>query len=439
MAEEKKAVSVQEEARAAMQASDLRGKKRQFILWFAALILGGLLGWLGITPLNNLFNFVATVFTRLFQFVAVPTIALAVITTLAKLGAEKNTGRIFAHAVTYTLLTTIAAAAIGLALFLWIAPGNLPADVLGAGEANVPLQKLGSLSYYNHILSVIPNNLLKPFLDGNVLSVMLIAAAFGLGLAFMPRSENRTALLKVINGAQELLFTLIRGLLFILPVGILAFAGQLSAQIEAGVIVGALGKYTAVVLGSNAIQIFIVVPLFLLVRGLNPLYVFRKMAPALAVALFTKSSAGTLPVTLASAEQNLKVDPRVSRFVLPICTTINMNGCAAFILITSLFVMQNAGIDLSFGSMVLWLFIAVLAAIGNAGVPMGCYFLTLSLMSSIGAPIGLMGVILPIYTIIDMIETAENVWSDSSVCAMTDHDLAGKLDDDDAKAAPQLS
>ena len=439
MAETKKSPSVQEEARAAMQASDLRGKKRQFILWFAALILGGLLGWLGITPLNNLFNFVATVFTRLFQFVAVPTIALAVITTLAKLGAEKNTGRIFAHAVTYTLLTTIAAAAIGLALFLWIAPGNLPADVLGAGEANVPLQKLGSLSYYDHILSVIPNNLLKPFLDGNVLSVMLIAAAFGLGLAFMPRSENRTALLKVINGAQELLFTLIRGLLFILPVGSLALAGQLSAQIEAGVIVGALGKYTAVVLGSNAIQIFIVIPLFLLVRGLNPLYVFRKMAPALAVALFTKSSAGTLPVTLASAEQNLKVDPRVSRFVLPICTTINMNGCAAFILITSLFVMQNAGIDLSFGSMVLWLFIAVLAAIGNAGVPMGCYFLTLSLMSSIGAPIGLMGVILPIYTIIDMIETAENVWSDSSVCAMTDHDLAGKLDDDDAKAAPQLS
>ncbi|MCI6159297.1 MAG: dicarboxylate/amino acid:cation symporter [Selenomonadaceae bacterium] len=438
MAETKKTASVQEEAKAAMQRSNLRAKKRQFILWFAALILGGLLGWLGITPLNNLFNFVATVFTRLFQFVAVPTIALAVITTLAKLGAEKNTGRIFAHAVTYTLLTTIAAAAIGLALFLWIAPGNLPADVLGAGEANVPLQKLGSLSYYDHILSVIPNNLLKPFLDGNVLSVMLIAAAFGLGLAFMPRSENRTALLKVIDGAQELLFTLIRGLLFILPVGILAFAGQLSAQIEAGVIVGALGKYTAVVLGSNAIQIFIVIPLFLLVRGLNPLYVFRKMAPALAVALFTKSSAGTLPVTLASAEQNLKVDPRVSRFVLPICTTINMNGCAAFILITSLFVMQNAGIDLSFSSMVLWLFIAVLAAIGNAGVPMGCYFLTLSLMSSIGAPIGLMGVILPIYTIIDMIETAENVWSDSSVCAMTDHDLRGKLDEDVAEA-PQLS
>ena len=404
-------------------------QKRQLVLWFGALIVGAILGWLGIQALNDLFNFIATVFTRLFQFIAVPTIALAVITTLARLGAEKDTGRIFAHAVTYTLLTTISAAAVGLVLYLWIAPGNLPADIIGAGAADVPMQKLGSLSYYDHFLSVIPNNLLQPFLAGNVLSVMLIAAAVGLALAFMPKTENRAALLKVLLGGQELLFTLIRALLWALPLGILAFSAQLSAQIEAGVIVGALGKYTAVVLGGNAIQFFIVLPLFLVARGHNPIHVFKKMAPALAVALFTKSSAGTLPVTLASAESRLKVNPTVSRFVLPICTTINMNGCAAFILVTSLFVMQNAGFDLSIGTMITWLFIAVLAAVGNAGVPMGCYFLTLSLMSSIGAPLGLMGVILPIYTIIDMIETAENVWSDSSVCAMTDHDLKGQLED----------
>ena len=241
--------------------------------------------------------------------------------------------------------------------------------------------------------------------------------------------------MKALHGAQELLFTLIRALLYVLPVGILAFAAQLSAQIEAGVIVGALGKYTAVVLGGNIIQFFIILPLFLLVRGLNPLHVFRKMAPAVAVALFTKSSAGTLPVTLASAEKNLKVNPTVSRFVLPICTTINMNGCAAFILVTSLFVMQNAGFEITLGTMVTWLFVAVLAAVGNAGVPMGCYFLTLSLMSSLGAPLGLMGVILPIYTIIDMIETAENVWSDAAVCAMTDHDLEGTLDDEEVHPA----
>lgn len=403
-----------------------QNNKSQFIIWMGALVVGAVLGYMGIKPLNDLFNFIATVYTRLFQFIAVPTIALAVITTLAALGSKKETGQIFGHAVVYTFLTTVCAAGIGLAIYFWVAPGNLPAEVVGSGMSNVP-QNLGKLSYYEHILNVIPNNLLQPFLAGNVLSVMLIAAAMGLGLAFMPKTENREALLKAVLGFQELLFTLIKALLFVLPVGILAFAGQLSAQIEAGVIVGALGKYTLVIMASNCVQFFIVLPIFLLARGLNPIDVFKKMSPAIAVALFTKSSAGTLPVTMASAEQNLKVNKAVSRFVLPICTTINMNGCAAFILITSIFVMQNAGFELSMSTMLTWLLVSVLAAVGNAGVPMGCYFLTLSLMSGIGAPIGIMGIILPIYTIIDMVETAENVWSDSCVCAMTDHDLKGKI------------
>ena len=99
-----------------------------------------------------------------------------------------------------------------------------------------------------------------------------------------------------------------------------------------------------------------------------------------------------------------------------------MNGCAAFILVTSLWLMQNGGIELTWQTILLWVFLSVFSAVGNAGVPMGCYFLTLSLAAGTGAPIGIMGIILPIYTIIDMIETAENVWSDSCVCAMTNRD-----------------
>ena len=419
--------NLQEQAQSIIQASRQQGNGKNFLLWLGALILGAILGWVGPAPLISFFDFIATVFTRLFQFIAVPTIALAVITTLSGLGARKETRKIFARALTYTLLTTFSAALVGLLLYLWIEPSNLPAEAIGAGASAVPLDKVGSLSYTEHFLKVIPNNLLQPFLAGNVLSVLFIAASAGLGLAFMPESENRAVLLKGIAGLQELLFTLIRGLLYILPFGILAFSAQLSAQIEAGVIVGALGKYVAVVMGGNLIQFFLVLPIFLAIRGLNPIQVMRKMSPAIAVALFTKSSAATLPVTLATAEENLKVNPTVSRFVLPICTTINMNGCAAFILVTSLFVMQNAGFELTLPSMIAWVFVAVLAAVGNAGVPMGCYFLTLSLMSSMGAPLGLMGIILPIYAVIDMIETAENVWSDSCVCAMTDHDLKDKL------------
>ena len=183
----------------------------------------------------------------------------------------------------------------------------------------------------------------------------------------------------------------------------------------------------AVILGGNLIQFFIVLPLFLLARGLNPVRTLGRMMPAVLMALFTKSSAATLPVTMATAENRLGVSQKVLRFVLPICTTINMNGCAAFILVTSLFVMQNGGTVLTLPTMLLWLLIAVISAVGNAGVPMGCYFLTISLMSSMNVPVDLMGAILPISAIIDKIETTVNVWSDSSVSTMTAHDLRGKL------------
>ncbi len=200
-------------------------------------------------------------------------------------------------------------------------------------------------TYYNHILNVVPNNIVEPFAQGNVLSILIIAAAVGLALAFMKKSEEVQVLIKGIFGLQELLFTLIKALIWTLPVGIVAFAAQLSAQVEAGAIVGALGKYVAVILGGNAIQFFVVLPLFLLSQGVNPWRVLKAMSPAVLMALFTKSSAATLPVTMQSAEERLGVKPEVARFVLPI------------------------------------------------------------------------------FTIIDMVETAENVWSDSCVCAMTHNDL----------------
>lgn len=397
-------------------------QKRQLIIWLAALAVGAVLGILGVSAIDSAANFVASIYTRLFQLLAVPTIALAVSTTLAKFGDQKDTGRVFRHAVTYTLLTTFAASFVGLGLYLLIAPSNLPVEAFRSGIEAVPGQ-LEKMSYANHFLSIIPNNVVRPLLEGNVLSILLLAAAVGIALVKMPASEGKDLVIKGLNGLQELLFTLIRGLIWSLPLGIVAFAAQLSAQVSAGVVADSLGRYVAVVMGGNFIQFFIVLPLFLLARGLNPVKTLGRMMPAVLMALFTKSSAATLPVTMETAESRLGVSPKVSRFLLPICTTINMNGCAAFILVTSLFLLQNGGVELTVPTMLTWVVISVIAAVGNAGVPMGCYFLTLSLMTAQGAPIAILGIILPIYTIIDMVETAENVWSDSCVAAMTDHDI----------------
>ena len=394
------------------------------LVWIGALIVGAIIGLLQTGWLDDVMNFVATIYVRLFQLLAVPTIVLAVATTLTSLGKGQEAGRIFRHTISYTLLTTIVAAAVGLLLYVVIAPGQLDIKTV---ETDSPLSTPSTqLSYIDHLLTVIPNNIVKPFLEGNVLSLLLLAAAIGIALARMPETEQKTVVVKFLHGLQDLLFMMIRGLIWTLPVGIVAFAAQLSAQLNAGVIADSLGKYVAVVLGGNLLQFFVVLPLFLLLRGLNPIHTLSKMMPAVLMALFTKSSAATLPVTMETAEQRLGVQSKVARFVLPICTTINMNGCAAFILVTSLFVMQQGGITLTWTTMLTWLLISVVSAIGNAGVPMGCYFLTLSLMSGINAPVAVLGIILPIYTIIDMVETAVNVWSDSCVCAMTDHDLTDR-------------
>ena len=401
---------------------------KKTLIWIGALVVGAVLGVLGLGWLNATADFIAAIYTRLFQLLAVPTIVLAVITTFATFGS-KGSGRIFGHTLVYTLLTTFTAAVVGAILYVVVAPGNLPIETIHETEesavANSTLNTLhASSSYYDHILSVIPNNIIKPFLEGNVLSLLLLAFAMGIGLSKLPESENKSVVVKGLLGLQDLLFLLIRGLIWTLPLGIVAFSAQLSAQVSAGVVADSIGKYVLVVLGGNVIQFFVILPLFLLARGLNPLHVLGRMMPAVLMALFTKSSAATLPVTMQSAEERLGVRKDIARFVLPICTTINMNGCAAFILVTSLFVIQNGGEVLDLTTILLWILVSVISAVGNAGVPMGCFFLTLSLMSGIGAPVAILGIILPIYTIIDMVETAENVWSDSCVCAMTNRDLA---------------
>lgn len=407
-----------------MTHNTIRGKfnTKQVCLWISALLVGAILGLLGISWINSLSNFIATVFTRLFQLLAVPTIALAVASTLSSLGDHREAGRIFRNAVLYTLFTTLAAAAVSLFLYNLISPSKLPVDLVNIGGHDVPA-KLGQTSYYDHFLEVIPNNIVSPFLSGNVLSVLILATAVGLGLAKLPSSARKATVIQCLLGLQDLMSLLIHALIWALPLGIVAYAAQLSAQVSAGVVAESLGRYMAVIISGNIIQFAIVLPLFLLARGLNPFKIFRHQMPAVLMAFFTKSSAATLPVTIQCAEERMGAKSSVARFVLPICTTINMNGCAAFILVTSLFVMQNGGVTLTLGTMLVWLLIAVISAIGNAGVPMGCYFLTLSLMTGLHMPVGIMGIILPIYTIIDMVETAENVWSDSCVCAMVDHDL----------------
>ena len=159
--------------------------------------MGALLGLLGIGWLNTTMDFIATVYTRLFQLLAVPTIVLAVITTFATFGSQ-GSGRIFGRTLTYTLLTTFAAAAVGAILFVLVAPGNLPLEAINNSADYT--DSTPQTSYFDHLISIIPNNIVRPILEGNVLSLLLLAFAVGIGLSKLPESENKAVVVKGLSG-----------------------------------------------------------------------------------------------------------------------------------------------------------------------------------------------------------------------------------------------
>ena len=403
-------------------------KREQIILAFCylvAIVLGLVNGFWGSEFWQTMGEFISNIFIRLFRFIAIPIIAVSIISTLATISRSAESGKIFKHTIFYTLLTTILAASLAAVLFEVFAPANV--SMSGQQVQTDALNNIKGHSYFEYVESVIPDNVIAPFLSANVLSVLLIAAAVGIAIAKLPLgSKQQDLLITFFSGIQSVLFTIVTWIIKILPIGIFGFFTVLAMQMASGVALGGLGVYLTTVLMANFVQMLVILPAVLLIRGINPLRVAKGMLPALTVAFFSKSSAGTLPVTMSCAENNLGVKHPVSRFVLPICTTINMNGCAAFILITVVYLMQNAGADITLGTLLLWIVISTIAAIGNAGVPMGCFFLSASLLASMNVPILLMGVILPFYAVIDAIETTLNVWSDSNVAVLVNRDIYGK-------------
>ena len=366
------------------------------VAYFAAIALGVIVGVWGCEISRSVASFLSTVFIKLFKFISIPIIAVSIISTLASLSESQDSGRIFKHTIFYTLLTTLLAAGLAAILYVIFSPANVSMP----NEAAPEVAGIAKHSYLDYVQSVIPDNFLTPFQTANVLSVLLISLAVGIAISKLPvNSKPQEVIYNFMIACQQVLFIMVKWLIVILPLGIFGFVASLAQELSSGIQLGGLATYFIVVIAANLIQMFIVLPAFLLIKGINPIKVAK------------------------GAENNLHIHPEVSRFVLPICTTINMNGCAAFILITVIYLMQNAGIEITPVTMIIWIFIATIAAIGNAGVPMGCFFLSASLLASMNVPILLMGVILPFYAVVDMIETTLNVWSDSNVAAAVNKDL----------------
>lgn len=379
-------------------------------IYILMIALGVFSGLSDIAILKDAGLLISDVFIRIFKCISLPIIALSIIVTLSSYVSKASMGHVWKRSIFYTLSTTIIAASVSCLLYLVIKPSSIHGV-----EDNLLHSKTESISYAQHITGLIPSNIFSPFLEHQVMGVLMIGVFIGVAIRYIQEEQAKETITNFFKGAHGIFLVITNWVVKIIPLGLFGFITTTVVQLQEGMDIMALGGYLAVILLANVIQGFIILPIWLKSNNVNPFEAMKGMFPALSLAFFSKSSTGTLPVTMEMAEKNLKINPKISRFILPLCTSINMNGCAAFIFTTVIYLMQNNGVDISLGTMVLWIFVATIAAIGNAGVPMGCFFLSASLLASMNVPMALLGIILPFYSIIDMVETSLNVWSDACV------------------------
>jgi Na+/H+-dicarboxylate symporter len=400
---------------------------RGSLLYFIAILLGILSGSFDLPGLQALGAVISDLFIRMFKCISLPIIALSLIVTLSGYSAEAGMKKIWKRTLFFTLSTTVIAASVSALLYLLIRPSNLSltSETLAANTTQAK-------SYLDYLSGLIPTNIFSPFLEHQVMGVLFVGMLIGIAIRYIPEKKPRETITDFFKGIHGIFMVITKWIVTIIPLGLFGFISTTVVQLREGMALKGIGEYLAIVVLANLIQGFIILPAWLKFNRIKPYETMKKMLPALSLAFFSKSSAGTLPVTIETAEKNLNLPPKVSRLVLPLCTSLNMNGCAAFIFTTVIYLMQNNGMELSLATMALWVLIATLTAIGNAGVPMGCFFLSASLLASMNVPIGLLGIILPFYSLIDMVETALNVWSD--VCVAKVVSEKGLLDEANLKS-----
>ena len=348
------------------------------------------------------------VFMRLLKLVSLPIISFSLLATLTGMGKWSEIKNLGQHVIRYTVITTLLSAITAWTLYIIVEP-----EAAIQATAIPDMASIKDASYLNALLNIFPSNILQPFLEHNVMGVMFITVFLSFAVVQLP-SEKRDYLHQLFDSLFSAIMVIIRWITALMPFAVWAFIVEFTQEVQKGLKIGELASYLGIIIAANIIQAGVTLPLMLKKNGIPPLQAFKTMLPALSLAFFSKSSAAAMPLAMQCSHR-CGVSNKVSQFSFPLCTSINMNACAAFILITVLFVAENYGVHFTFLERILWIAMASIAAIGNAGVPMGCFFLSCALLTAMGVPITMMGVILPFYALLDMLESAINIWSDACV------------------------
>ena len=392
------------------------------------ILLGALLGILAgfglaqldsqsVLNLNSIYvaGMVGGLFIDLLKMVLVPLVFTSIAVGVANLRAHHNIHRVWVVTLIFSLSTMTLSVVIGVTAANLFAPGKgLTLEAFKNVTQNFSAQHMTLAEFFAKFLHSLFMNPFTALAQGEILAIVMFSLF--LGVALVVGGERYKNILKLLQELFELCLSIVGWIMHLAPFGIMALLTKLVATQNVALLLS-LAKFVLVVIGTTLFHGLIVLPLILLIFAkISPLTFFQGAREALITAFATSSSSATMPITLKSLEQNLKVSPSITGFVVPLGAHLNMDGTALYEAAAALFIANLSGIDLNLTQQLVVCFTAMVAAIGAPGIPSAGMVTMVMVLQSVGLPAEAIAILLPMDRLLDAFRTAVNVEGDMVSC-----------------------
>jgi len=367
---------------------------------------------------------VGDIFVRLLNMIAVPLVLASLIVGAASLTDLKHVAKIGGKTIGFYALTAVMAITIGLLCVNFIQPGHIMDQsskdrLLDAyqDDAKSKIEQNVSLNIVEFLVNIVPKNPFKAIADGDFLQIVFFAILTGIFLMQIPKTKSEPVI-NFFSGLSDAMIVLVEKIMIIAPYAVFTLIAATVAEFGFGILKTLMWYALTVVLGL-LILTFIEYPLLLRIFTKVKLKdFFKAQRQVIAVAFSTSSSAATLPVTMDVCEKRLGVPNKIASFVLPLGTTVNMDGTALYQAVAAVFIAQVFGFDLTLTQQLTIVLTASLAAIGTAPVPGVGLLMLIIVLKSIGVPEEGIALIIGVDRLLDMCRTVPNVIADSLACVV---------------------
>ena len=352
------------------------------------------------------------IFVNLLKFIVVPVVLFSMIDGILSMDDMKKVGSVGVKTVLYFLVTTAIACVIGLVLANIFKGASLFPILDGSGQEYTASEFGGFMST---LVSIFPSNMWQSFSTANMLQVIVIALFFG--GAILAAGEKARLCRDIVSSFYSVIEKLMMFVISLAPIGVFTYMSWVVAT-QGAEILGSLALVLLCAYVGYIVHAVVIYSFSAKVFGkISPLKFFRLASPAMIFAFTSTSSAATLPVSKECADE-MGADKDVASFVLPLGSTINMDGTAIYQCVATVFLASCAGMDLTLGQMVMVVVTATLASIGTAGVSGAGMIMLAMVLEAIGVPVSYIGLIVAVDRLFDMGRTCLNVTGDiaCSVC-----------------------